>query len=163
MGEDDALLVYEKDDEWLLVKREGQDQLGFVPATYVQEEEGSSGQGFSAADVPVRLLSPPLSCAPRHQTHPSGGFSSRSSGSQSTPLSPQGYVDPSERAASSRDKGKADSIQTWVVSVSRRISLYAYELLLTRICRCHATPGGRPEKEEEEGHTGDRERSRLLR
>lgn len=64
MGEDDALLVYEKEDEWLLVKREGQDQLGFVPATYVQEEEGSSGQGFAAADVPVRASSQPLSCAP---------------------------------------------------------------------------------------------------
>lgn len=49
IGEDDLLQVYEKDDEWLLVKVDGGEQLGYVPANYVQEEEGSGGDGFIAA------------------------------------------------------------------------------------------------------------------
>ena len=55
IGEDDLLLVYEKDDEWLLVKIDGQDKLGYVPANYVQEEEGSAGEaGFTQAEVSPR-------------------------------------------------------------------------------------------------------------
>lgn len=46
--------MYEKDDEWLLVKVDGGDELGYVPANYVQEEEGSGGDGF-IADVEVEV------------------------------------------------------------------------------------------------------------
>ena len=60
IGEDDLLLVYEKDDEWLLVKIDGGDQLGYVPANYVQEEEGSAGEaGFAQAEVRPRGEKPP--------------------------------------------------------------------------------------------------------
>ena len=64
IGEDDLLLVYEKDDEWLLVKIDGQDKLGYVPANYVQEEEGSAGEaGFTQAEVSPRGH-------PRRSQHP---------------------------------------------------------------------------------------------
>ncbi|KAL7414783.1 hypothetical protein BDY24DRAFT_384558 [Mrakia frigida] len=88
IGEDDLLQVYEKDDEWLLVKVDGGEQLGYVPANYVQEEEGSGGDGFIAAAEAEEVASPVAA----------------------------EYMDPSDRVAAGRDKAKADAIQTWVVS-----------------------------------------------
>lgn len=49
MGEDDLLQVFEKDEEWLLVRLDSGGKLGYVPGTYVQEEAGSAGDtGFAA-------------------------------------------------------------------------------------------------------------------
>lgn len=54
IGEDDALLVFEQDDDWLLVKLvESPDgRVGYVPAAYVQEEAGTAGEeGFNGDAV----------------------------------------------------------------------------------------------------------------
>lgn len=58
MAEDDLLHVFEKDDEWVLVKLvDGAEGVGYVPASYVQEEEGTAGEeGFNGDAVQeVRL------------------------------------------------------------------------------------------------------------
>ncbi|CED82923.1 Src homology-3 domain [Phaffia rhodozyma] len=90
MNEDDPLQVFEKDDEWLLVKLQSDaNKLGYVPASYVQEEEGT-GESDAFGGVSAETESP---------TEPAAA-----------------YTDPAELAAASRNKAKADAIQTWVVS-----------------------------------------------
>lgn len=63
IGEDDPLQVFEKDDEWLLVKLQSTgDKLGYVPASYVQEEEGTgASDAFGGSAAEVGLFSAPCS------------------------------------------------------------------------------------------------------
>ncbi|KAF8591583.1 hypothetical protein K439DRAFT_1380627 [Ramaria rubella] len=89
--EDETLSVYEKDDDWLLVKSERDGgKVGYVPGNYVEEdgEDKPVENGISHVVVPD---SPPL-----------------------RPTST--YVDPADRVAATVDKSKADDIQTWSVS-----------------------------------------------
>ncbi|OCH90954.1 hypothetical protein OBBRIDRAFT_776007 [Obba rivulosa] len=97
--EDEVLYVYSKDDDWLLVRGESdEDRVGYVPGNYVEEVSEEVG----SAAVPE---SPPASTAPSISqiVVPS---------SPSRPVSV--YVDPADRVAAT--KAQADDIKTWHVS-----------------------------------------------
>ncbi|EJD53499.1 hypothetical protein AURDEDRAFT_79945 [Auricularia subglabra TFB-10046 SS5] len=51
--EDEELLVYEKEDEWILVKKKTQDKVGYVPANYCDENgEGAQEEEDEPATPP---------------------------------------------------------------------------------------------------------------
>ncbi|KAK0206793.1 hypothetical protein DFS33DRAFT_1381887 [Desarmillaria ectypa] len=87
--EDEILLVFDTEDEWLLVQSKTGDKAGFVPANYVEAcSEDAEGDEPVA---PQQIIVPP-----------------------SPPRPVSTYVDPADRVASA--KVTADDIQTWSVS-----------------------------------------------
>ncbi|TDL29192.1 hypothetical protein BD410DRAFT_779523 [Rickenella mellea] len=94
--EDEELLVFDKDEDWLLVKTQTGGHVGYVPGNYVEEATAEQ----SAAPEPEPAPAFPRIVIP-----------------SSPKLAPQpGYVDPADRVAASKAKANADSIQTWSVS-----------------------------------------------
>ncbi|KAF8487578.1 hypothetical protein JB92DRAFT_3021974 [Gautieria morchelliformis] len=86
--EGETLLVYGKEEDWLLVKceRDG-GKVGYVPGNYVGEGEEPVENDASHIVIP-----------------------------DSPPQRSSVYVDPADRVAATVDKAKADDIQTWSVS-----------------------------------------------
>ncbi|KAK0230605.1 hypothetical protein IW262DRAFT_1523285 [Armillaria fumosa] len=89
MVEDEVLLVFDTEDEWLLVQSKTSDKAGFVPANYVEACSEDVEEEEHAA--PPQIIIPP-----------------------SPPRPVSTYVDPADRVAST--KVTADDIQTWSVS-----------------------------------------------
>ncbi|KAG7449383.1 uncharacterized protein BT62DRAFT_1002954 [Guyanagaster necrorhizus] len=89
MVEDEILLVFDTEDEWLLVQSKTSDKAGFVPANYVEACSEDTEEEETAA--PPQIIVPP-----------------------SPPRPVSTYVDPADRVASA--KVTADDIQTWSVS-----------------------------------------------
>ncbi|TFK43561.1 hypothetical protein BDQ12DRAFT_675175 [Crucibulum laeve] len=84
--EDETLLVFDTDDDWLLCQSQKEERAGYVPGNYVEtasEDEPSA--------VPARIVVP-----------------------DSPPRPTSTYVDPAARVASA--KVTADDIKTWAVS-----------------------------------------------
>ncbi|KAK0482042.1 hypothetical protein EDD18DRAFT_1201740 [Armillaria luteobubalina] len=84
-----VLLVYDTEDEWLLVQSKTGDKAGFVPANYVEACSEDAEEEEHVA--PPQIIIPP-----------------------SPPRPVSTYVDPADRVAST--KVTADDIQTWSVS-----------------------------------------------
>ncbi|KAH7105422.1 hypothetical protein BKA62DRAFT_689653 [Auriculariales sp. MPI-PUGE-AT-0066] len=85
--EDAELLVYEKEEEWLLVKLKSDAKAGYVPANYCEE-----GKGEEEEEEEEPATQPPAVA----------------------PVS--NYVDPEVRVAASKASAKNDPIETWIVS-----------------------------------------------
>ncbi|CCM04044.1 uncharacterized protein FIBRA_06203 [Fibroporia radiculosa] len=95
--EDDLLYVYDKDDAWLLVRKQSDDsRVGYVPENYVEEavEEGTLEAAVPTPSVVSQIVVPDSPPRP------------------SRPVST--YVDPAERVAGA--KAQADDIKTWTIS-----------------------------------------------
>ncbi|KIJ56862.1 hypothetical protein M422DRAFT_62777 [Sphaerobolus stellatus SS14] len=94
ISEDEELVIYDQEDEWLLVKTERDGGLvGYVPITYVEETNGEQAEEPEQNDLSQIVVpdSPPL-----------------------PPSAP--YVDPADLVASKADRAKADDIKTWALS-----------------------------------------------
>jgi hypothetical protein len=115
--EGDVLIVYEKEDDWILVKGEERDsKVGFVPATYVEEHNPDEASAIepvrshqwiraSVTDLHICLQAP------------------------AAPVS--SYVDPQERVLASVTKGVAsDTIETWPVTVRGHLSMPYLAMLI---------------------------------
>lgn len=57
MVEDEVLLVFDTEDEWLLVQSKTGDKAGFVPANYVEACSEDAEEGEHAA--PPQIIIPP--------------------------------------------------------------------------------------------------------
>ncbi|KAH7930078.1 hypothetical protein BV22DRAFT_1191549 [Leucogyrophana mollusca] len=92
--EDDILLVFDREGDWILVQSQQEGgKAGFVPATYVEESTGEEEpQGHSIPQIVV----PPSPEPPAR------------------PVST--YVDPADRVALAPAKAQADDIKTWAIS-----------------------------------------------
>ncbi|KAL4075896.1 hypothetical protein J3A83DRAFT_4223634 [Scleroderma citrinum] len=87
--EDEILLVFNREEEWLLVQSQNEGgKAGFVPGNYIEEvlSEPTSIQHIPSTDPPAR----------------------------SRPVSV--YVDPADLVAQTSAKAQADDIKTWAVS-----------------------------------------------
>ncbi|KAF9569078.1 hypothetical protein CPC08DRAFT_678791 [Agrocybe pediades] len=90
VAEDDLLMVFETEDDWILVQDSKAGKAGYVPGNYVEVVEEEEEQPAAAPTV-SRIVVP-----------------------DSPPRPVSSYVDPADRVASS--KVTADDIQTWSVS-----------------------------------------------
>ncbi|OAX41347.1 hypothetical protein K503DRAFT_512190 [Rhizopogon vinicolor AM-OR11-026] len=95
--EDEILMVFDREEEWLLVqsKKEG-GKAGFVPGNYVEEATGVESTP-ALASAALRIVVPPSPEPPAR------------------PVSV--YVDPADRVAQSKTQARvSDDIKTWSVS-----------------------------------------------
>ncbi|KAG2118784.1 uncharacterized protein F5147DRAFT_801061 [Suillus discolor] len=94
--EDEVLMVFDREEDWILVQSKQGGKAGFVPGNYVEETT-------SAESTPA-----PASVAPQIIIPPSPEPPAR-------PLSV--YVDPADRVAQSKAQARvSDEIKTWSVS-----------------------------------------------
>ncbi|KAG6378775.1 hypothetical protein JVT61DRAFT_13050 [Boletus reticuloceps] len=100
--EDEILMVFDREDEWILVQSQKEGgKAGFVPGNYVEE---STGEEQAPAPEPEPEPEP----APRPQLVPP---------SPKPPARPVSvYMDPADRVAQTPVKVQIDSIRTWAVS-----------------------------------------------
>ncbi|KIJ70021.1 hypothetical protein HYDPIDRAFT_77892 [Hydnomerulius pinastri MD-312] len=99
--EDEVLMVFDREDDWILVQSQKDGgKAGFIPGNYVEESTGEE------EPQPTPAAPPP---APRPQiiVPPSPEPPAR-------PVSV--YVDPADRVAQAPVKAQADNIKTWAVS-----------------------------------------------
>ncbi|KAH8830815.1 hypothetical protein DL96DRAFT_1786537 [Flagelloscypha sp. PMI_526] len=87
--EDDILLAFDSDEEWLLVQSEKDGKAGYVPANYVEEDSGETAPAPPAAPTLVIPEDPPKPSAP--------------------------YVDPAERVAATKSRSD-DPVKIWSVT-----------------------------------------------
>ncbi|KAJ3495894.1 hypothetical protein NLJ89_g10561 [Agrocybe chaxingu] len=87
VNENDILLVFDTEDDWILVQNKEAGKAGYVPGNYVEVVDEEAPQ----PPPPTRIIVP-----------------------DSPPRPTSTYVDPADRVASS--KVTADDIQTWSVS-----------------------------------------------
>ncbi|KAF8558937.1 hypothetical protein OG21DRAFT_1503895 [Imleria badia] len=102
--EDEILMVFDREDEWMLVQSQKDGgKTGFVPGSYVEEFSGEE-----QVREPEPELEPELESAPRLQLAPP---------SPKPPARPVSvYVDPADLVAQTPVKVQADNIRTWAVS-----------------------------------------------
>lgn len=94
--EDEVLMVFDREEDWILVQSKEGGKAGFVPGNYVEETTG------------VESTPAPASVAPQIVIPPSPEPPAR-------PLSV--YVDPADRVAQSKAQARvSDEIKTWSVS-----------------------------------------------
>ncbi|KAG1770092.1 hypothetical protein EDD22DRAFT_770447, partial [Suillus occidentalis] len=94
--EDEILMVFDREEDWILVQSKEGGKAGFVPGNYVEETTG------------VESTPAPASVAPQIVIPPSPEPPAR-------PLSV--YVDPADRVAQSKAQARvSDEIKTWSVS-----------------------------------------------
>ncbi|KAG1779731.1 hypothetical protein EV702DRAFT_965519, partial [Suillus placidus] len=94
--EDEVLMVFDREEDWILVQSKEGGKAGFVPGNYVEETTG------------VESTPAPVSVAPQIIIPPSPEPPAR-------PLSV--YVDPADRVAQSKAQARvSDEIKTWSVS-----------------------------------------------
>ncbi|KAF8845883.1 hypothetical protein BDN67DRAFT_961539 [Paxillus ammoniavirescens] len=96
--EDEILLVFDREDDWILVQSQKEGgRAGFVPGNYVEESMGEEEPEPEPAPAPrPRIIVPPSPQLPAR------------------PVSV--YVDPADRVAQAPVKAQADDIKTWAVS-----------------------------------------------
>ncbi|KXN90257.1 Actin cytoskeleton-regulatory complex protein SLA1 [Leucoagaricus sp. SymC.cos] len=103
IGEDDVLMAFEPDEDWLLVQSQKENGgAGYVPGNYVEETTGEEPPS------PPRIIVPSSVCPPFIYLI----FQTPESVQNPRPVST--YVDPADRVAAS--KVTADDIKTWSVS-----------------------------------------------
>ncbi|GBE79439.1 hypothetical protein SCP_0206380 [Sparassis crispa] len=91
--EDEILLVFDKDDDWLLVQSQANEgKVGYVPGNYVEETTGEEQPTTAVIPSIPHIVVPP-----------------------SPPRPVSVYIDPADRVAAA-PKAQADDIQTWSVS-----------------------------------------------
>ncbi|KAG2156026.1 hypothetical protein DEU56DRAFT_723571 [Suillus clintonianus] len=94
--EDEILLVFDREEDWILVQSKEGGKAGFVPGNYVEETTGVESTPAPAAVAP-QIIIPPSPEPPAR------------------PLSV--YVDPADRVAQSKAQARvSDEIKTWSVS-----------------------------------------------
>lgn len=94
--EDEVLMVFDREEDWILVQSKEGGKAGFVPGNYVEETTGVESTPAPAFVAP-RIIIPPSPEPPAR------------------PLSV--YVDPADRVAQSKAQARvSDEIKTWSVS-----------------------------------------------
>ena len=111
--------VYEKDDDWWLVKGTSDGgRVGLVPGNYVEEtvravnpytvwQQLTMGQGSGSS----------LPASDYEDNHPGPSVQPTSRPSYQKAANGNNYHDPAELVAQSHLKAKADPIETWAVTV----------------------------------------------
>ncbi|KIK93500.1 hypothetical protein PAXRUDRAFT_144937 [Paxillus rubicundulus Ve08.2h10] len=96
--EGEILLVFDREDDWILVQSQKEGgKAGFVPGNYVEESTGGEELDLEPAPAPrPQIIVPPSPQLPAR------------------PVSV--YVDPADRVAQAPVKAQADDIKTWAVS-----------------------------------------------
>lgn len=94
--EDEVLMVFDREEDWILVQSKEGGKAGFVPGNYVEETTGVESTP-TPASVASQIIIPP---SPEHSARPLSA-----------------YVDPADRVALSKAQARvSDEIKTWSVS-----------------------------------------------
>ncbi|KAG0709599.1 hypothetical protein DFH29DRAFT_978485 [Suillus ampliporus] len=95
--EDEILMVFDREEEWILVQRKEGGKAGFVPGNYVEETTGAESTPAPVSVLPQIVIPP----------------------SPEPPARPVSvYVDPADRVALSKAQARvSDEVKTWPVSM----------------------------------------------